>query len=223
MKSVLPLLGPGCDSLESHELMRNQGKRPDDVYPTAAYLCSSSGRSMSSWASSALAISSFSFFTVSLPMWFSLLMGSSSDGMSCFLRFFVRFVTTCRHRQTPESWELGCGWFLLGQDPDQGFRMRVAGMRRVQQAGVLPAGATRIILLIDKADDSGVRESALYLVSAFLGFSAFLSDAQCQLDPGHEEIYVGLLSILSVFLRSAWPLFCSCPLPKQPHLLTKFR
>ena len=65
-------------------------------------LCHSS-RLLSSWgmgrcrqASAALAASSFSFFTVSLPMWFSLEMGSSSEGISCFFKFLVLFVTTCR-------------------------------------------------------------------------------------------------------------------------------
>ena len=48
--------------------------------------------------SSAAALSSLSFLTVSLPMWFSLEMGSSSDGISCFFRFFVRLVTTCSRR-----------------------------------------------------------------------------------------------------------------------------
>lgn len=50
-------------------------------------------------ASEAEAASSLSFLTVSLPMWLSLEIGSSSDGISCFFRFFVRLVTTCGRRE----------------------------------------------------------------------------------------------------------------------------
>ena len=60
------------------------------------HLLSSCGMGRCRQASAALAASSFSFFTVSLPMWFSLEMGSSNEGISCFFRFLVLFVTTCR-------------------------------------------------------------------------------------------------------------------------------
>ena len=59
------------------------------------YLCRSGGTGRCREASAALAASSLSFFTVSLPMWFSFEMGSSREGISCFFRFFVRLVTTC--------------------------------------------------------------------------------------------------------------------------------
>ena len=61
------------------------------------HLCRSCGMGRCREASAALDASSFSFFTVSLPIWFSLEMGSSREGISCFFRFFVRFVTTCMH------------------------------------------------------------------------------------------------------------------------------
>lgn len=58
-------------------------------------LAKSSGRPRSICISSALAFSSFSFLTVSLPTWLSLAIGSSRLGISCFFRFLVRLVTTC--------------------------------------------------------------------------------------------------------------------------------
>ena len=64
------------------------------------HLHSSFGSFRSKFISSALALISFSFFTVSLPMWFSLLIGSSREGISCFFRFFVRLVTTTNSSET---------------------------------------------------------------------------------------------------------------------------
>ncbi len=64
------------------------------------HLQSSRGNFKSRFISSALALISFSFFTVSLPMWFSLLMGSSREGISCFFRFLVRLVTTTNSSET---------------------------------------------------------------------------------------------------------------------------
>ena len=66
------------------------------VLLSSHHLLSSWGMGRCRQASAALAASSFSFFTVSLPMWFSLEMGSSREGISCFFRFLVLFVTTCR-------------------------------------------------------------------------------------------------------------------------------
>mmetsp|Transcript_2898 Transcript_2898/g.8488 ORF Transcript_2898/g.8488 Transcript_2898/m.8488 type:complete len:245 (-) Transcript_2898:49-783(-) len=67
----------------------------------------SAGRRRSTSASSAAASSSFNFFTVSLPMWLSLEMGSSRLGISCFFRFFVRFVTTTN--SSPTAGRTGSG------------------------------------------------------------------------------------------------------------------
>ena len=55
-------------------------------------------------ASNAEVCSSFNFFTVSLPMWFSLLIGSSRLGISCFFKFLVRLVTTYARFPLLASW-----------------------------------------------------------------------------------------------------------------------
>jgi hypothetical protein len=71
--------------------------------------CRSGGRRRSISDSDAAAASSLSFLTVSLPMWLSLEMGSSSDGISCFFRFFVRLVTTCADQYISSGQGTGVG------------------------------------------------------------------------------------------------------------------